>query len=288
MISTPALSSASVVTAKLCFPEPAHNAAYITRSFKSGTKEYELEARVLYNQAHEQPWVISVHGARSDYSKANALSFGLQERGISLLGVTMSGHSAASPLQPEETKLGNNIREVEAFFDDLDPKRPAVVMGFSLGGTPALKLLEKHGDRIDKLVLFYPGVYAKDTYDKPYGEPFRSAIARPYSYRDNDTIELLRRFPGKLLLVKGEYDGLDPVLYDKPAGGSAGNITIAGHNYYSPIPAEVIDMVRAAVPTGRQSYIEVPGCDHSVILWMREHAQEGVVLCDKVAAFISS
>ena len=289
MKSTPQRSKTSRITSKLQFPEPAINAEYLTREFMTPIgKSYELEARILKNKHHDKPWVISIHGAHADYSKANAVSFGLQERNISVLGITMSGHSKASPLEAEETSLANNIHEAESFFADLDPIKPVVVMGFSLGGTPALKLLEKHADKISKIVLFYPGIYSKNSYDKSYGEPFRSVLSKPYSYRDNDTIELLQRFPGKLMLVKGEYDGLDPVAYGKPAGTSAGEIEIAGKKYSSPIPKEVIESVKDAVPAERRTYIEIPGCDHSVILWMREHPEQSKDLLDTLTDFILS
>jgi len=276
-------SQTSNVADKLVSLEKPHDDEYVTRQFDG----YSLEARILYNKNHDLPWLLSIHGARADYSKANPISFGLQDRGISSLGVNMSGHSATSPLLPEETSLGNNIREVRAFFDDLDPAKPAVVMAFSLGGTPALKLLEKYADRISKLVLFYPGIYAKESYDKHYGEPFRAVISQPYSYLHNDTIPLLQKFKGKLLLIKGEYDGLDPVDYGKPAGTSAGQVEIDGKTYYSPIPKEVIELIKDVVPEARRTIIEVPKSDHTVIAWMREHPTEAQKILDQLAAFIA-
>lgn len=255
---------------------------YFEESFDS----YQLEGRILYNDSKAEPWVLSIHGARADFTKSNAVSFGLQQRGYSLLGLTMSGHSNAGVLLPEQTTLGSNITEVESFFSELDPNRKKVVFAFSLGGTPALKLLEKHADDIDKLVLFYPGIYAKDSYDKHFGDEFRSVISEPFSYRNNDTIELLRQFKGDMLLVVGEYDGLDPEQYGKPAGTSAGQIEVDGKTYYSPIPKEVIDTVYDAVPEQQRQRITIPDCDHSVILWMREHPTEADRLLDQIDAFL--
>jgi pimeloyl-ACP methyl ester carboxylesterase len=232
--------------------------------------------------------VLSIHGARADYTKSDAVAFGLQERGYSLLGMNMSGHSKAGVLEPEQTTLGNNVREAEAFFDNLDSTRPKVVIGYSLGGTPALKLLEQHADEIDKLILFYPGIYSKDAYDKNFGPEFRDVITQPFSYRNNDTIDLLRSFKGDLLLVKGQYDGLDPIEYGKPAGGSAGEVEVAGTSYYSPIPKEVIDMIYQAMPADRRQLIEVPDCGHSVVLWMRDHPTEANRLLDQLDIFLKN
>ena len=270
---------------KLIFNEqPPGKVEYVEMPFDG----YELEGRILYNESRHDPWVLSIHGARADYTKSNAVSFGLQERGYSLLGLNMSGHGQAGALEPAQTTLANNITEAEAFFGELDSNRPKIVFGFSLGGTPALKLLDQHSDDIDKLVLFYPGIYAKDSYDRHFGDEFRSVISQPFSYRNNDVIEPLRSFKGDLLLVVGEYDGLDPEAYDKPAGTSAGEIDVDGKKYYSPIPKEVIDMVYDAIPEERRQRITIPDCDHSVILWMRDHPEQASTLLDQIDTFLKT
>lgn len=248
--------------------------------------DYASEGRILYNETGKKPWILSIHGARADFTKSDAIAFGLQERGYSLLGMNMSGHSKAGVLDPEQTTLGNNVREVEAFFNYLGDRHKKTVIAYSLGGTPALKLLENHADEIDKLILFYPGIYSKDAYDKHFGTGFRDTITRPYSYRDNDTIKLLHSFKGRLLLVKGQYDGLDPEEYGKSAGGSAGEVKVGGITYYSPIPKEVIDLVYDAVPKDRRQLIEVPRCGHSVVLYMRDHSSEATELLDQIGTFL--
>lgn len=261
---------------------PPGEAVYFEQLFDS----YALEGRILYNNAHDEPWILSIHGARGDYTKADAVSFGLQQRGNSLLGMALSGHSIAGVLPPEQTTLGNNVREAAAFFEHLRADRPKTVIGYSLGGTPALKLLEQYADQIDKLVLFYPAIYSQTAYGKHFGSEFREVISQPFSYRNNDVIDLLRRFKGRLLLVKGQYDGLDPQQYGKPAGTSAGEIKVAGKTYYSPIPKEVIDMVYSAVPKDRRELVEIPDCDHSIILWLREHPAEAEVFLDRLTQFL--
>lgn len=90
------------------------------------------------------------------------------------------------------------------------------------------------------------------------------------------------------MLVKGQYDGLDPVAYGKPAGGSAGQVEIDGQEYYSPIPKEVIDMVLDAVPIERRQYVEIPDCGHSVVLWMRENPQGASELLRQIDVFLKS
>lgn len=257
-----------------------------TAYFEHNFGTYKLEARIVYNASHAEPWILSVHGARGDYTKSDPVTLSLRGRGYSILSFSMSGHSPAGVLVDGETSLANNISEALAFFQYLDPNRPRALIGYSLGGTPVLKTLGAHLSEVDKVLLFYPGIYSAEAYDKHYGEPFREVISRPYSYRDNDTIEVLRRFEGDVLLAKGEYDGLDPVTFGKPAGGSAGQVVADGKTYNSPIPQEVVEMIRAAVPVEHLEYIEVPKCDHLVMSWMREHPHEANKLVQKLDAFL--
>lgn len=270
---------------KLWFSDaPRGEVAYFEHDFGN----YSLEARALYNSQLDRPNIMSIHGARADFSKADPVSFGLQELGHSILGISLSGHSGSGVLLPEQTSLRNNIEEAQTFFRYLDPDAPKSIIAYSLGGTPAIKTLEQNLDTVEKLVLFYPGIYTTTAYDKPFGNEFRAAISVPYSYKDNDTISILQRFKGKLLLIKGEFDGLDPIEFGKPAGGSVGEININGKEYYSPIPKEVIDMVYGAVPDNRRAMIEIPKCDHSIILHMRENPIVARQLPEQIDQFLRS
>lgn len=268
---------------KLWFTDPAPGK---TMYFEHPFANYALEGRILYNDTAETPWVYSIHGARADFSKSDSVSFGLQQRGYSILSMNMSGHSEAGILKPEETTLGDNVKEVASFYPYLHPKRKKIIIAYSLGGTPALKLLESHSEDIEKIVLFYPGIYTVDAYDKHFGQEFRETVSEPFSYRENDTIKLLRKFKGKLLLIKGQYDGLDPVEWGKPEGRSAGDVEVDGKTFYSPIPKEVIDMIYDSVPEDRKQFIEIPKCGHSVVLWMREHPREAKVFLDQIDRFL--
>ena len=269
----------------LAFNQPSpKDAAYFEHDFN----DYGLEGRIVYNTGRDSPRTLSIHGARADYTKSDPVTLALRDAGFSVLSFNMSGHSKAGVLENTATSLRNNIREAEAFYKYLDPEHPKTVIGYSLGGTPALKLLQEHGREIEKLILFYPGIYSADAYDLPYGEPFRAAISEPFSYRNNDTIKLLRDFGGKVLLVVGEYDGLDPEAHGKSRGGSAGEVEVGGTMRYSPIPKEVIDMIVATVPSKQLTYMEVPGCDHLVMKWMREHPKETQSLLRQITTFLRS
>lgn len=282
--SLPPTYAQSKYKAVLNFDAAPADAVYFEHDFGN----YALEGRIVYNGAHEMPRILSVHGARADYTKSDAVTLGLQARGYSVLSMNMSGHSDAGVLDSKDTSLRNNIQEVAAFFTYLDPNRPRIEIGYSLGGTPVLKLLERHNSEIDKLILFYPGIYTTEAYQHNFGDAFRQTISRPFSYRDNDTVALLKQFKGNVLLVVGEYDGLDPLKYGKPAGSSAGEVHIDGKTYYSPIPKDVITMLSDAVPAGRLTYIQVPKCGHSIVLWMRDNPEAAADLLQRIDTFLKS
>ena len=258
------------------------NTAYFEHDFGA----YKLEARIVYNAAHDEPWVLSIHGALGDYTKSDPITLGLRDRGYSVLSFSMSGHSPAGVLKPEQTSLANNIAEAKAFFQYLDPNRPKVLIGYSLGGTPALKTLGDHLSEVSKLLLFYPGIYDAASYDQHYGEPFRSIISRPLSYQNNDTMGILEKFQGDVLLAKGEYDGLDPLKFGKSEGSSVGQVEFDGKMYSSPIPKAVFDMIRETVPEEKLTYLEVPKCDHSIVNWMRAYPAGAEEILHKLDDFL--
>ncbi|HZS81046.1 MAG TPA: hypothetical protein VFA14_06440 [Herbaspirillum sp.] len=64
-------------------PLPAH---YFSEEFD----DYQLEGRVLpaAQQEAELPQLLAIHGARSDYTKLNAILYPLQTLGIASLSLT--------------------------------------------------------------------------------------------------------------------------------------------------------------------------------------------------------
>lgn len=266
----------------LFFNDSPDDAEYFEHDFGA----YQLEGRIVFNAQHEEPRILSIHGARADYSKSDPVTLGLRDRGHSVLSFNMSGHSKAGVLEAGQTSLSNNVKEAAAFYEYLDSRQPKVIIGYSMGATPALKLLANHSQDIAKLILFYPGIYTTKAYNYHFGDDFKQTISQPYSYRQNDTMSLLRTFKGKVLLVLGEYDGLDPQDYGKPPGGSAGEIEVNGKTYYSPIPKEVIDMITEAVPIERLGYIRVPGCDHAMMMWMRQNPGKAQHMLSQINDFL--
>ena len=268
---------------KLIFQEqPPGPAEYFRHQFD----DYSLEARITYDQDGNWPSVLSIHGARSDYTKNNNVTFELQERGISILAPALSGHNEISSIHLSQTSLARNIEESKAFYDYLQPDRPRAVIGYSMGATSALEILKEHLGEIDRIVLFYPAIYPRAAYDQPFGELFRNAIRKPSAYFENDLLDSLVDFRGKLLLIKGEYDGLK----GQQPGVSAGEVEINGQKYYSPIPKDIMDLLSSpdTFPCSEHQFIEVPKCGHSVATWIGANPQGGRQLLDILGNFLNS
>jgi len=136
-------------------------------------------------------------------------------------------------------------------------------------------------------ILRAPGIYAAGAYSAKYGEPFRTVIREPYSYLENDVVPILKEYRGRLLLVVGEYDGLEPAHYGKPAGTAVGDIVIGGVQRYSPIPRDVIELIYNALPAAQCQLLTVPGADHAVVPWIRNHPEVGATLLNEIAEFLS-
>ena len=245
--------------------------------------QHALEGRILFNQKMEWPAVLAIHGARSDFTKMNALLFPLQKQGASTMSFHMSGHSLASKVAINATSLKNNLAEATHFFEKLDG-RPCTVIGHSLGGALACKLVAAYPDRIANLVLFCPAIYGESAYRYPFGASFKDAISIPYGFLDSDSFQALYEFKGTVILVIGQYDGLCSFAHGKNKGISAGLVHVDGVERYSAIPKQVIDKIKASVPEQQLQQITLPGCDHAISTWLRNNPAQAKKIAASIAA----
>ena len=113
MVSFPVFTSASKLQAQWQFDEvPPLPASYFSEEFDG----YQLEGRVLpaARREAELPQLLAIHGARSDYTKLNAILYPLQTLGIASLSFNLSGHNPASSIGLGDTSLRNNMQEAYA------------------------------------------------------------------------------------------------------------------------------------------------------------------------------
>lgn len=236
---------------------------FITESFG----DYQQQARLLIPDEELVAPVFVVGGARSDFTRLNPLLYRLQQRGIGSLTGNLSGHSLASEPGAREPSLASNLEEARRFHRHIAPHCRTLI-GHSLGAAIALKLAAQTPD-IDTLVLICPAIYPDAAHQAPFGPAFKAAISKPYGFLDCDSFEFLRQFQGRVLLVMGEYDGLNSHRYGQGAGTSAGTLWLAGAERYSPIPEEVTRGLLSAVPPPHLECLLLADCDHGIAAHLR-------------------
>lgn len=289
MVSLPAFTSVSRLQTRWQFDEvPPLPARYFVEEFDG----YQLEGRVLpaAQQGVELPQLLAIHGARSDYTKLNALLYPLQSLGIASLSFNLSGHNAASGVGLEDTSLGNNMQEALRYSSRLDTTLHAV-LGHSLGGALALKVAEAHRASVKKIVLFCPALYSEDAYHRRFGNPFKEIISVPFGFLDSQSLTFLREFDGDLMLIIGQYDALKSTDFGGIAGKSAGAVSVRNNQskertINSAIPFEVIDAIEKSITPQRLRKIVLPECDHAVSAWLRADPARAQWVASEVAEFL--
>ncbi|MDH0730591.1 alpha/beta fold hydrolase [Pseudomonas sichuanensis] len=263
------------------YDEPAPGAErFIDEAFDG----YRQQARLLLPDSERAPPVFVVGGARSDFTRLNPLLYRLQQQGIGSLTGNLSGHSLASEPGARDASLASNLQEALRFHQHLD-SRSDTLIGHSLGGAIALKLAAQRPN-VRKLVLICPAVYPDAAHSAPFGPAFTAAIRKPYAFLDCDSYAFLRQFQGRVLLVIGEYDGLNSRVHGQGAGTSAGVRRMAGVERYSPIPEEVTHSLLRSVPAPYVECLMLTDCDHGIAAHLRDRPEVADQVAQAVGAFI--
>lgn len=263
------------------YDEPAPGAErFIEESFDG----YCQQARLLVPGQERAAPVFVVGGARSDFTRLNPLLYRLQQQGIGSLTGNLSGHSQAAEPGARDASLASNLAEALRFHRHLDARSDTLV-GHSLGGAIALKLAAQRPS-VRKLVLICPAVYPDAAHTAPFGPAFTAAIRKPFAFLDCDSYAFLRQFQGRVLLVIGEYDGLNSKVHGQGAGTSAGVRCMAGVERYSPIPEEVTHSLLRSVPAADVECLMLTDCDHGIAAHLRERPAVADLVAQAVGAFI--
>jgi hypothetical protein len=286
VINRLALTGESRLRSRLQFDEaPTGPEFFFAQTFAG----YQLEGRVLAGSAAEAstPKVLAIHGARSDYSRLNAILYPLQAQGIASLSFNLSGHGPDTDVALEDTSLTHNLQEALQFAGHLGGELNTVI-GHSLGGALALKVAQAHRASVRRIVVVCPALYAEAAWQQPFGSPFKNAISVPHRFLDSPSLDFLRTFDGKVLLVIGEYDGLRSTAFGGIPGTSAGTQQMGARVINSAIPYEVIEAIEKSLDPHQFRKIVLPGCDHAVSTWLRENPPRAAELASEIAQFINA
>lgn len=183
------------------------------------------------------PGVLFLHGAgQSQRQRQRLLREELATLGLGSIAFDFSGHGESSAHTPGS--LQKRLRQAEQVRRHLDPEHSIhTVAGVSMSGEIAIRLACGNASGIDHVVLMVGAIYDRAAFGLPFGPAFSTAIRRPGSWRDAETLDLIRSYHGGLTIIRA----LDDTV----------------------IPYDVADLLMDAAQSARfRRLIDLPGVDH--------------------------
>ncbi|MFI6338182.1 alpha/beta hydrolase [Streptomyces sp. NPDC050535] len=173
-------------------------------------------------------------------------------RGCRGLALDFSGHGESSGALGE-LSLKRRFEQAVAVIDASVPAdAPLILVGFSMSGQTVADLAGHYGERAAALGLCAPAVYGAAAWPVPFGDGaglFSELIRTPDSWRRSPALDVLRAYAGRAVLA---VPGTDTV-----------------------IPADVTEAVAEALATrARFTRLELPGAEHMLGLWFRDHPED--------------
>lgn len=214
-----------------------------------------LAADLLHGPASDAVQTLVLHGAgQSDRQRQWPLRQTLALRRCASAAIDFAGHGQSSARQPNS--LAKRLAEAQAALDALTVA-PRTVVGVSMSGEIALRLACRPENRIAHVVTLVGALYDGAAFELPFGPAFSAALRRPGSWRDATVLALIRRYPGRLTLIRASEDAV--------------------------IPAEVAELIREhAVAASACRIVDLPGVDHRV----SERSQHDAGLRERLADLI--
>jgi pimeloyl-ACP methyl ester carboxylesterase len=160
-------------------------------------------------------------------------------RGHASAAIDFSGHGDSSAREPNS--LAKRLAEAQAALDHFcaDDGQPRTVVGVSMGGEIAMRLACRGANRIGHVLTIVGAIYDKAAFTLPFGPDFSAALRRPDSWRDAETLALIKTYRGRITLVRAVEDKV--------------------------IPKEIAELVKEHAQAAQDCrIIDLPGVDHRV------------------------
>lgn len=198
---------------------------------------------------------LFLHGAgNATKERMGYLARGLVNRGVSSFRFDFSG-AGKSTGEMKDSSLKHRLEQAWAAVDFIKPNAPLTLVGSSMGGEIALRLLGHV--YIADIVLFCPGIYHRDAYDMPFDDRFSRIIRQEESWKHAAVFDLLQNYTGKLTIHIGEQD---PV-----------------------IPRGVVDLLQQHAVKADFRLVTYPNVDHAIHTWLEQSDHVEAVI-DKIAS----
>jgi uncharacterized protein len=193
-----------------------------------GIEDHTLVGDVL--PGGSPPQLLILHGAgNSCRQNFRWLREELWTAGISSAAFDFIGHGDTGG-DLKSSSLISRTRQACTMIDRLGLKQPLALMGVSMSGYTAVKLLEHY--RVKRLILVVPAMYTAQAYKTPFNNGFSDIIRRPQSWIHSDAWQILAGYRGRLLVVAGEKDRIIPHgvitrIYDAAVNASERELYVA-------------------------------------------------------------
>ncbi|WP_330340486.1 alpha/beta hydrolase [Streptomyces sp. NBC_00557] len=173
-------------------------------------------------------------------------------QGCRALAFDFSGHGGSTG-RLAELSLRRRFEQAVSVLDAHVPAEdPLILVGFSMSGQTVADLVRHHGTRVAAVGLCSPAVYSPDAWEVPFGDGrgrFTEILRTPDSWRASSALEAYRAYAGRAVLA---VPGADAV-----------------------IPPAVTAAVQDALSTRAEySRFELPGAEHRLGLWFRDHPED--------------
>lgn len=180
---------------------------------------------------------LFLHGAgQSHKERLRPLRERLALQGYASAAIDFSGHGGSTALAPNS--LAKRMAEAQAALDGFTTG-PRTVVGVSMSGEIAMRLACRPENRIAHLITIVGAIYDGAAFHLPFGPGFSAALRRPDSWRDAETLALIRHYRGRITLIRASEDQV--------------------------IPGEIADLIAANAQAAEACRIvELPGIDHRV------------------------
>jgi len=200
---------------------------------------------------------LFLHGAGQSHRwRQRLLREELARSGFGSVALDFSGHGESSANSAGSLK--KRLRQAQCVLDHADAGRAIhTVVGTSMSGEIALRLACRTPSRIGHIVLIVGAIYDRAAFPIPFGAEFSNVIRRPQSWRQAETLEMIRDYRGGLTLIRALEDAV--------------------------IPHEVADFLEQAAVSARfRRIVDLPGTDHRV----SEAMANDMALLQRIAAAI--
>lgn len=155
--------------------------------------------------------VVILHGAGTARKERTLpLAEDLAQAGLDVISFDFSGHGDSSG-SLRQLSLARRCKQARAVIDELvEASHRLTLIGFSMSGQTVGDLLGVYGERVTRIALCSPAVYAKTVWSAPFSDAFTRAIRVDGSWRDSDALEQFARFSGRAVLAVPGEDAVIP------------------------------------------------------------------------------